>query len=96
MNVIEEKAYKCSNCGHTYLNYGLAEKCCKPKFCEDCGKEIKLFGESNIEELAKKYDIPRVVKLPLDPKVAKLCDEGKVEFVDTSLITPLVEDIFND
>ena len=64
--------------------------------CEDCGKEIKLFGESNIEELAKKYDIPRVVKLPLDPKVAKLCDEGKVEFVDTSLITPLVEDIFND
>lgn len=64
--------------------------------CPDCNKEIKLFGESNIEELAKQYGIPKVVKLPLDPSVAKLCDEGKVEFIDTSLITPLVEDIFND
>ena len=40
MNVVEEKAYKCSNCGHTYLNYDLAEKCCKPKFCEDCGEKL--------------------------------------------------------
>ena len=64
--------------------------------CPDCGKEIKVFGESHIDELATRYEIPRVVKLPLDPKVASLCDEGKVEFVDTSLLTTLVEDIMND
>lgn len=40
MNVIEEKAYKCSNCGHVYLSYTLAENCCKPIACEDCGKEL--------------------------------------------------------
>ena len=40
MNVIEGKSYKCSHCGHTYLTYDWAEKCCKPKFCEDCGKEL--------------------------------------------------------
>ena len=64
--------------------------------CPDCNKEIKLFGESNIEELAKKYDIPRVVKLPLDPSVASKCDAGKVEYVDTTLLIDLVEDIMND
>ena len=64
--------------------------------CPDCGKEIKIFGESNIDELATKYEIPKVVKLPLDPQVASLCDEGKVEFVDTSLLVELVEDIMND
>ena len=40
MNVIEGKSYKCSNCGHTYLTYDLAEKCCKPKSCEDCGNPL--------------------------------------------------------
>ena len=64
--------------------------------CEDCGKEIKVFGESNIDEIAKRFEIPRVVKLPLDPAVAKKCDEGKVEYIDTSLVVGLVEDIMND
>lgn len=40
MNVIEEKAYKCSNCGHVYFSYTLAENCCRPRICEDCGKEL--------------------------------------------------------
>lgn len=40
MKVIEEKAYKCSNCGHIYLSQTLAENCCKSKTCEDCGKEL--------------------------------------------------------
>jgi Mrp family chromosome partitioning ATPase len=64
--------------------------------CPDCGKEIKVFGESNIEEVANRFDIKRVVKLPLDPSVASKCDEGKIEFVDTSLVSGLVEDIMND
>lgn len=64
--------------------------------CPDCGKEIKVFGESNIDEIAKKHNISRVVKLPLDPYIASKCDEGKIEFVDTSLVTELVEDIMND
>ena len=64
--------------------------------CPDCNKEIKIFGESKIDELAEKHNIKRVVKLPLDPSVASKCDEGKIEFVDTSLLSDLVEDIMND
>ncbi len=47
--------------------------------CPDCGKKIKLFGESNAEPLAKKHGIPSIVKLPIDPKLAALCDAGSIE-----------------
>lgn len=47
--------------------------------CPDCHKKIKLFGESNIEEIAQKMNIELIAKLSIDPEYAKLCDEGKVE-----------------
>ena len=40
MNSKEIIAYKCSNCGQAYLDKSFADKCCKPKHCEDCGIEI--------------------------------------------------------
>lgn len=47
--------------------------------CPDCGKKINVFGESHVDEVAKQYGIPVLARLPLDPKLAKLCDEGKIE-----------------
>ena len=38
--------------------------------CPDCGKEIKIFGESNIEKIAKKHNVSLVAKIPVDPKIA--------------------------
>ena len=35
--------YKCPVCGVAYYDKGVAEKCCVPKFCEDCGVEIKKY-----------------------------------------------------
>ena len=35
--------------------------------CPDCGKEIKVFGESHIESIAEKHSIPAVPKPPLTP-----------------------------
>ncbi len=32
----------------------------------DCGKEIKVFGDSHIEEISEKFDIPVLGKLPID------------------------------
>ena len=46
--------------------------------CPDCGKQIKPFGESHIEEVAKELDIPVLGKLPLDPSFAEVADAGKV------------------
>ena len=47
--------------------------------CPDCGKEHHIFGESHIDEIAERYEIPLVAKLPIDPEFAKLCDKGDIE-----------------
>ncbi len=50
--------------------------------CPDCNKEIKIFGESKIEEVAKKYDTKVLAKLPIDPKIAAACDKGMIELFE--------------
>ena len=47
--------------------------------CPDCGKEIRVFGESHIEEIAKKHDVQNIAKLPIEPKLAAGCDAGAIE-----------------
>lgn len=44
--------------------------------CPDCGKEIRLFGESHVDEAAKELAIPVLGKMPLDPQMAQAADEG--------------------
>jgi Mrp family chromosome partitioning ATPase len=57
--------------------------------CEECDKEYKIFGESHIEQIADKYNIKNVIKLPIDPKVAAAMDKGMIELVDDKLIENL-------
>jgi len=40
MNSVDIKAYKCSMCGTHYVSQVYADKCCKPKHCEDCNCEL--------------------------------------------------------
>lgn len=47
--------------------------------CPDCGKEIHIFGESHIEEIAKEFGYPLLAKMPIDPALAALVDAGKIE-----------------
>ena len=39
--------------------------------CPDCGKEMKVFGESHIDEIASELEIPVLGKMPLDPAIAE-------------------------
>ena len=52
--------------------------------CPDCGKKISVFGESHIDEIAKKYNIPVLAKLPIDPKVAEHVDNGTIEYLENN------------
>ena len=45
--------------------------------CPDCGKQIKVFGESHIDEVAKTSNTKVLGKLPLNPAFAEKADEGK-------------------
>lgn len=50
--------------------------------CDECNKKHYIFGETQAEDVAKKYSIPSYATLPLDPGFAKLVDSGKVEDYD--------------
>ena len=50
--------------------------------CPDCGKKIYVFGESHIDEVAKKYDVPVLGQFPLDSDLTRLSDLGMVEDYD--------------
>jgi hypothetical protein len=50
--------------------------------CPDCGKEISVFGESKIESVAKSLDLDVLARIPIDPRVASLCDKGMLELMD--------------
>jgi Mrp family chromosome partitioning ATPase len=45
----------------------------------DTGKEYQVFGPSHSEETAQALNIPVLARLPIDSRIAVLCDQGKVE-----------------
>ena len=51
--------------------------------CPDCGEKISVFGESHINQVAKDYDLKVLGQLPIDPAIAKACDGGKIETVQS-------------
>ena len=47
--------------------------------CPDCGKHINVFGNSHVDEVAAKHNLPVLAKCPIDPKLAELSDAGMIE-----------------
>jgi Mrp family chromosome partitioning ATPase len=47
--------------------------------CPHCGERVEPFGESHSEEAASVMGIPFLGRLPLDPDISKLSDEGRLE-----------------
>ena len=59
--------------------------------CPDCGKRVELFGRSHLDELAMETGIPILARLPIDPAVAALVDQGRIEEADVPALTPAVD-----
>jgi len=53
----------------------------------DTGKRIELFGSSKGQEMAKVARAPLLGQLPIDPELAKLCDEGNIERYDSEALS---------
>ena len=45
--------------------------------CPDCGKEIKVFGESHIDETAESLGLKVLGKMPIEPAFAEAADKGE-------------------
>ncbi len=47
--------------------------------CPDCGRHIEIFGPSHAEKMALQLGAPLLGRLSLDPRIAELCDQGRIE-----------------
>jgi Mrp family chromosome partitioning ATPase len=61
--------------------------------CPCCNEKIEVFGKSHVDEIAEKYNIPVLARLPIDPKIAALCDAGTIETVETDALDGAVSTI---
>ncbi len=61
--------------------------------CPDCGKEISIFGKSNIDAVAAEYGVPVLAKLPIDPTLAGLCDKGAIELCENDTAAAIADAI---
>lgn len=58
--------------------------------CPGCGEEFELFGPGHGEEVSKTFNIKFLGKLPIDPVLSKLCDQGKIEEYKSNLFTDFI------
>ncbi|MBR5528604.1 MAG: Mrp/NBP35 family ATP-binding protein [Clostridia bacterium] len=59
--------------------------------CPDCGKQHSIFGESHIEEIAAKYDIKNVARLPMNRDIASMADKGQIELFNGNWLDGMLE-----
>lgn len=59
--------------------------------CPDCGKEIHIFGESHIDEIAQKHGVETVARMPIDPALAAACDAGTIESFNGTWLDSVLE-----
>jgi len=58
-------------------------------YVPEIDKKIEIFGKSRAEQMAIAAQAPLLGQLPIDPELAKLCDEGNIERYDGEIVTKL-------
>jgi len=53
--------------------------------CPNCGEKWEIFGHGKTQDAAKRAGIPYLGSVPIDPEIARLADEGKIEDYDNSV-----------
>lgn len=61
--------------------------------CPDCGKKINVFGESKVDGIAREQGIELVAKLPIDPALASVCDNGRMEEFEGNWLADMLEEL---
>lgn len=49
--------------------------------CPDCGKEIPVFGDSHVDEIAAANHLEVLGKIPMNREIAEACDSGTLELL---------------
>lgn len=93
VQMIVKKAYHMAEMMHIPV-LGVVENFSYLK-CPDCGKEIKLFGESNIDTVAFELGIPVFGKMPLEPAFAQMADQGNFISMENPYLNTAIEALKN-
>ena len=80
VRVIVEKAVNMANLMNIPI-LGIVENMSYVKF-PYCGKEITVFGKSNIDKIAESFKLPVLARLPMDENTSRAVDAGDVESIE--------------
>lgn len=61
--------------------------------CPDCGKMIKVFGESKLDDAAAELGLSILGRIPLDVKLSAACDAGTLELMENNYLDGALETI---
>jgi hydrogenase maturation protease len=62
-------------------------------YVSEIDKRIELFGKSMGEEVAQAAKAPFLGQLPIDPQLAKLCDEGAIESYNSDAFSAMTQNL---
>jgi len=61
--------------------------------CPRCGERVNLFGEPKGEKLAIGLGLPFLGAVPLDPAIAQLSDQGRIEDYSSPIIAEIADEL---
>ncbi len=61
--------------------------------CPHCGKRVEVFGEPKGEKLAQTLGVPFLGAIPLDPDIARLSDQGRIEDYSNPVLAGLADEL---
>lgn len=91
VRVIVEKAVNMANMMNVPV-LGLVENMSYVK-CPDCGKEIKVFGKSNIGKIAEEFNLKVLARIPIEQNMSAAVDKGEIESLDAPFIEEAAKSI---
>jgi Mrp family chromosome partitioning ATPase len=64
--------------------------------CPKTGKRYNLFGSDHAQETAAELQVPCLGCLPIDPRMARLCNEGRIEDYPAENIMPVTQHLVEE
>lgn len=61
--------------------------------CPNCNEKHYIFGESHLSQISEKYNVPVLAQMPINPSIAKLCDDGEIEQLEENPLDSVMEKI---
>lgn len=59
----------------------------------DTGKKYEIFGPGSVESVKEKFNIPALAKMPINPEITSLIDQGRIEEIEADELASIISSI---